>query len=228
MPVYQLAEKILFPNPELSEPDGLLAIGGDLSPQRLIEAYSLGIFPWYSEGQPILWWSPNPRMVLLPDEFIRHKNLGKTVVSGKFQVSFDRMFEEVIEKCSSIPRAGQDGDTWITDEMKAAYINLHKIGIAHSVEVSYNNELVGGLYGLSIGGSFFGESMFHTVTNASKVALWHLVDKLLLWEFDMIDVQQETEHLKSLGAIAMDRKEFLHLLNKSVIKESKTGSWNSE
>lgn len=225
MPVYQLNENILFPNPELSEPDGLLAIGGDLSPKRLIEAYSLGIFPWYSEGQPILWWSPNPRMVLLPNKFIRHKNLGKTVSSGKFQISFDLMFEDVIEHCSSIPRSGQDGDTWITDEMKAAYIELHKIGIAHSVEVSYNNKLVGGLYGLSIGGSFFGESMFHSITDASKVALWHLVDRLLAWKFDIIDVQQETEHLKSLGAVAMDRKEFLHLLNSSVNKKSKIGSW---
>ena len=226
MPVYQLTDKILFPNPNLAEPDGLLAIDGDLSTKRLIEAYSLGIFPWYSEGQPILWWSPNPRMVLLPNNFIRHKNLDRTINSGKFQVSFDRLFEQVIEQCSSVPRPGQDGDTWITKEMKTAYIELHKIGIAHSVEISYRNKLVGGLYGLSIGKSFFGESMFHTVTDASKVALWHLVDRLLMWKFDMIDVQQETNHLKSLGAKSMDRKEFLHLLNSSVNKKGKIGSWD--
>lgn len=226
MHIYQLSDNNIFPDPAFAKPDGLLAFGGDLSIKRLITAYSLGIFPWYSEEQPILWWSPDPRMVLFPDKFIRHKNLMKTVKSGKFQISFDSMFEEVIEFCSSIPRKGQDGDTWITAEMKKAYIELHKIGVAHSVEVSYKNKLVGGLYGLSIGSSFFGESMFHQVTDASKVALWHLVDRLLSWNFDLIDVQQETEHLKSMGATSIDRKEFLHLLKSSVNKEGKTGSWN--
>ena len=226
MSVFRLNKDIDFPNPDLAEPDGLLAIGGDLSSHRLIEAYRVGIFPWYSEGDPILWWSPNPRMVLFPNKFIRHKNLAKTVKSSKFQVSFDTMFEQVIELCSSVPREGQYGDTWITEEMKDAYIKMHNMGVAHSVEVSYENKLVGGLYGLSIGSCFFGESMFHTVTDASKVALWHLVDRMLLWNFDMIDVQQETDHLKSLGAISLDRKEFLHLLAGSVNKESKLGSWN--
>ncbi|MAE08484.1 MAG: leucyl/phenylalanyl-tRNA--protein transferase [Bacteroidetes bacterium] len=226
MRIYQLTDNNIFPDPVTAAPDGLLAFGGDLTTTRLITAYSLGIFPWYSEEQPILWWSPNPRMVLFPNKFIRHKNLIKTVKSGKFQISFDSMFEEVIELCSSIPRKGQDGDTWITEEMKKAYIDLHKIGIAHSVEVSYNNKIAGGLYGLSIGGCFFGESMFHLVTDASKVALWHLVDRLLIWKFDLIDVQQETEHLRSMGATSVDRKEFLHLLKNSITKESKTGSWN--
>ncbi len=226
MPIFQLNKNIDFPNPDLAEPDGLLAIGGDLSSHRLIEAYRVGIFPWYSEGDPILWWSPNPRMVLFPDKFIRHKNLAKTVNNSKFKISFDAMFEQVIELCSSVPRKGQYGDTWITDEMKDAYVKLHNMGVAHSVEVSYKNKLVGGLYGLSIGSCFFGESMFHTVTDASKVALWHLVDRMLMWNFDMIDVQQETDHLKSMGAISLDRKEFLHLLNDSVNKKSKLGSWN--
>ncbi len=226
MPIFQLNRNVDFPNPDLAEPDGLLAIGGDLSSHRLIEAYRVGIFPWYSDGDPILWWSPNPRMVLFPNKFIRHKNLAKTVNSSKFKISFDAMFEQVIELCSSVPRKGQYGDTWITDEMKDAYVKLHNMGVAHSVEVSYKNKLVGGLYGLSIGSCFFGESMFHTVTDASKVALWHLVDRMLMWNFDMIDVQQETDHLKSMGAISLDRKEFLHLLNDSVNKKSKLGSWN--
>jgi len=226
MPVFQLDTDVIFPNPAFAEPDGLLAIGGDLSSERLIEAYRVGVFPWYSEGEPILWWSPNPRMVLFPDRFIVHKNLAKTVRSNKFQISFDTMFEQVIELCSSVPRNGHFGDTWITEEMKLAYGKLHKLGIVHSVEVSYNNRLVGGLYGVSIGGCFFGESMFHTVTDASKVALWHLVERVKEWNFDMIDVQQETEHLKSLGAVSIDRKEFLLLLTDSVTKIRKIGSWN--
>jgi leucyl/phenylalanyl-tRNA--protein transferase len=226
MPVFKLNRDIVFPDPELSEPDGLLAVGGDLSSERLLEAYRVGIFPWYSEGEPILWWSPNPRMVLFPDRFLKHKNLAKTVRSNKFQVSFDTMFEQVIEFCSSVSRDGHFGDTWITEEMKLAYTKLHKIGAAHSVEVSYQNNLVGGLYGVSIGGCFFGESMFHTVSDASKVALWYLVERVKEWDFDMIDVQQETEHLKSLGAVSIDRKEFLHLLTYSVTKNGKIGSWN--
>ena len=227
MPVYRLNDSHIFPDPALGEPDGLLAIGGDLSSGRLIEAYRNGIFPWYSEGQPILWWSPDPRMILFPKDFIKHKNLRKTINSNKFVISFDQMFEQVIEQCSSIPRKGQDGDTWITKNMKNAYISLYKSGVAHSVEVTYEDKLVGGLYGLSIGKCFFGESMFHKVNDASKVALWHLVNKLEAWEFNIIDVQQETDHLKSMGAIAIDRKEFLHLLHISVNKESVIGNWNT-
>jgi leucyl/phenylalanyl-tRNA---protein transferase len=226
MPVYQLTDKIIFPNPEFAEAEGLLAIGGDLSSRRLIEAYSRGIFPWYSDGQPILWWSPDPRMVLFPDDFKRHKTLRKEVYGKKFGVTFDNLFSAVIDKCACVPKPGQDGDTWITRSMKQAYIELFKQGIAHSVEVYNNDILVGGLYGLSLGGTFFGESMFHTVPNASKVALWHLVDKLKSWNFDMIDAQQETDHLKSLGANEINRKEFLHLLSVSIKKESKIGSWN--
>ena len=225
MPIFKLNNDIVFPNPNLAEPDGLLAVGGDLTPERLIEAYRVGIFPWFSEGEPILWWSPDPRMVLFPENFKRHKNLSKTVKSNVFTVKFDLEFEKVIELCSSVNREGQF-DTWITDQMKDAYINLHRLGIAHSVEVSVDNELVGGLYGLSIGSCFFGESMFHTVTDASKVALWHLVDRMILWDFDMIDVQQETRHLRSLGATAVNRKDFLHLLNNSVNKKGKIGSWD--
>ena len=226
MPIYQLNDNIVFPNPELAEPDGLLAIGGDLSPLRIIEAYSNGIFPWFNEETPILWWSPDPRMVLFPDKFRRHNSLKKTIKSGVFTISFDKQFEDVIRKCGSVPRYDQEGETWITESIISAYLELHKLGIAHSVEVHQNNILVGGLYGLSLGKCFFGESMFHTVTDASKVALWYLVDKLTSWKFDMIDVQQETNHLKSMGATGINRKEFLHLLSISLEKESIIGNWN--
>jgi len=225
MPVYQLNDNYTFPNPELAGKDGLLAFGGDLSSDRIIEAYTHGIFPWYSEGQPILWWSPDPRMILFPADFRRHKSLIKVVSLNKFDVTFDTKFSQVIQSCASVPRPGQDGETWITDEMIDAYKALHNLGIAHSVEVHYNDELVGGLYGLSIGRCFFGESMFHKVTDASKVALWFLVEKLSKWNFDIIDVQQETDHLRSMGAISMKRKEFLHLLNMSMKKDSKIGNW---
>ena len=226
MPVYQLSDRYVFPNPDMAEPDGLLAIGGDLNPLRLIEAYSNGIFPWYNDGQPILWWSPDPRMVLFPKDFRRHKSLKKVIESGIFKVSFDRMFEKVIEQCGNVPRMDQEGETWITDDMKQAYTELHNMGIAHSVEVYHQGNLAGGLYGLSLGRTFFGESMFHSVKDASKVALWHLVDRLSELKFDIVDVQQETNHLKSLGADSINRKEFLHLLSLSLKKEGIIGSWD--
>ncbi len=226
MPIYKLPVEHIFPNPNFAGPDGLVAIGGDLNPLRIIEAYSQGIFPWYNKGEPILWWSPNPRMVLFPTNFRRHKSLKKVVDSGIFKVSFDRLFSEVISSCATVSRDDMVGDTWITDEMKHAYLQLHSMGIAHSVEVYYMDKLVGGLYGLSIGGCFFGESMFHHKTDASKVALWHLVDRLIENNFDIIDVQQETSHLKSLGATSIYRKEFLHLLSISIKKESSIGSWD--
>ena len=226
MPIYQLSDSYIFPNPAMAEPDGLLAVGGDLNPLRLIEAYSNGIFPWYSDDQPILWWSPDPRMVLFPDDFRRHKSLKKVIESGIFKVSFYRMFEKVIELCCKVPREEQEGETWIIDDMKQAYTELHYMGIAHSVEVYQQGNLVGGLYGLSLGKTFFGESMFHTVTDASKVALWYLVDRLSELEFDVIDVQQETNHLKTLGATSINRKEFLHLLSISLQKEGIIGSWD--
>ncbi|RLD45610.1 MAG: leucyl/phenylalanyl-tRNA--protein transferase [Bacteroidetes bacterium] len=224
MPIYQLPEEPLFPNPEMAEEDGLLAVGGDLSPERLLNAYSQGIFPWYSEGQPLLWWSPDPRMLLFPKDFKRSKSLSRTVQSDKFQIKFDRNFEEVINHCSKISRKGQPG-TWITEEMKNAYINLHQLGFAHSVETYLDEKLLGGLYGISLGGAFFGESMFHLVTDASKVALWNLVDRALEWNFDFIDVQQDTEHLRSLGAVNVDRKKFLILLSESLKKETRKGNW---
>jgi len=215
MPVFQLSEEIVFPNPELAEPNGLLAVGGDLSAERLMTAYTHGIFPWYSQGQPVLWWSPDPRMVLFPGAFKRHKNLRRLVQSGKFSVTFDADFERVIQACSKVERKGQEG-TWITPAMQQAYIRLHERGFAHSVECRLEGKLVGGLYGVALGKVFFGESMFHTVTGASKVALWHLVDLLLENDFKLIDAQQDTPHLRSLGARTIPRGEFLKLLEKYI------------
>jgi leucyl/phenylalanyl-tRNA--protein transferase len=211
MPVYQLSDAFVFPDPALTEPDGLLAVGGDLHPERLIQAYANGIFPWYAEDNPILWWSPDPRMVLIPKEFKRYKSLKQVVRNGGFNVSFDAAFPEVIEACRSTKRQGQEG-TWITTEMKEAYIRLFELGVAHSVEVKKEGKLVGGLYGLMLGKVFFGESMFHRQSNASKVALWHLVDRLEDMGVELIDAQQDTSHLQRMGGRLMERKTFLTLL----------------
>jgi len=215
MPVFHISHDTAFPRPELAEPDGLLAIGGDLSPQRLIKAYTSGVFPWYNEGDPIMWWSPDPRLVLFPQEFRRHKNLRRLVHSGKFRVTIDVDFAGVIEACSIVERKEQEG-TWITKEMQKAYIRLFGLGYAHSVECWLDDELAGGLYGIALGKIFFGESMFHHVTDASKVALWHLVDYLQKNNFKLIDVQQDTPHLRSLGARLMPRQEFLKLLQDNI------------
>jgi leucyl/phenylalanyl-tRNA--protein transferase len=225
MPVYRLPDEIVFPDPGLAEDNGLLAVGGDLKPGRLVHAYANGIFPWYSEGEPVLWWSPNPRMILFPKEFKRHKNLRRTVNKAVFNITFDRAFRQVIGQCAAV-RKNDNSGTWITRDMEMAYIKLHELGLAHSVEAWQNGSLVGGLYGVSLGGTFFGESMFHLVTDASKVALWHLTDRLLLWNFDMIDAQQETPHLSSLGAKPVERKKFLHLLKESLKKPTRRGSWS--
>ncbi len=215
MPVFQLSNEPVFPRPDLAEPDGLLAVGGDLSPPRILQAYAAGIFPWYSEGSPILWWSPDPRMVLFPQEFKRHKNLWRLVRSGKFRVTMDADFSAVISACSKAERKGQEG-TWITKEMQKAYIRLFDLGFAHSVECRLAGKLVGGLYGIALGKIFFGESMFHHVADASKVALWYLVDYLLENDFKLIDAQQDTPHLRSLGARLMPREEFLKILKENI------------
>ncbi len=211
MPVYQLTDAFVFPDPAMAEPDGLLAVGGDLHPARLVQAYIHGIFPWYNEGFPILWWSPNPRMVLVPGEFKRTKSLRQVVRNGGFKASFDMAFPQVIEACSTVKRDGQQG-TWITHEMSEAYIRMFELGIAHSVEVLKNGRLVGGLYGLLLGKVFFGESMFHLESNASKVALWYLVDRLLEMGVSLIDAQQDTPHMRRMGGRLMERKTFLTLL----------------
>lgn len=226
MPVYELIQEHIFPDPEEAEADGLLAIGGDLDVNRLLLAYASGIFPWYSEGQPILWWSPDPRTVLFLNHFKRTKNLQRLINKNYFDVMFDHDFKSVITSCSKAPRKGQHG-TWITNEMIKAYTQLHVLGYCHSVETYLKGKLVGGLYGVSLGGVFFGESMFHVETDASKVALWYLVDRLAEWNFDFIDVQQDTAHLKRMGAENIDRRKFLNLLNISLRKKTKFGNWGN-
>jgi leucyl/phenylalanyl-tRNA--protein transferase len=224
MPIYRLVEELVFPPPEYADPSGLLAVGGDLSSERLLEAYRVGIFPWYSEEQPILWWSPDPRLILNLDEFRISRSLRKTLDKKIFQVSFDRVFEDVIQACASVTRRGQKG-TWITDEMEEAYVRLHGLGYAHSVETWFEDRLVGGLYGVSLGRAFFGESMFHFKTDASKVALAKLVQHLKQWEFHFIDAQMTTEHLVRLGAREAPRRVFLKRLQSALRFPTKRGKW---
>ncbi|HHH13116.1 MAG TPA: leucyl/phenylalanyl-tRNA--protein transferase [Thiolapillus brandeum] len=201
-----------FPDPATAEtePDGLLAVGGDLSPARLVNAYRQGIFPWYSAGQPILWWSPDPRMVLFPERLHVSRSLRRTLRRGTFEVTFDRDFGAVIRACAA-PREGQGG-TWITPEMIDAYETLHRLGLAHSVEAWHRGELAGGLYGVALGRLFFGESMFSAVSDASKVAFVQLVRTLQALGCPMIDCQVHTDHLESLGAELVPRRHFLQLL----------------
>ncbi len=187
-------------------PNGLLAAGGDLSPERLLRAYRAGIFPWFSDGEPILWWSPDPRMVLFPSELQIARSLAKTLRKGDFEVRADSAFEQVIQACSE-PRPRQRG-TWITAAMQSAYTRLHRLGVAHSVETWRGGELIGGLYGVALGRMFYGESMFSRATDASKIALVHLVHQLRRWEFGLIDCQMNTPLLSSFGAREIPRAEF--------------------
>jgi len=191
----------------LRQPNGLLAAGGDLSPERLIDAYSHGIFPWFNEDEPILWWSPSPRMVLFPNELKVSRSLKKTLRNRAYEVRLDSAFTQVMQACAQ-PRKDQGG-TWISPAMIAAYTQLHGLGIAHSVETWIDGELVGGLYGIALGRMFYGESMFSTVTDASKIAFVHLVWQLKRWNFGMIDCQMKTSHLSSLGAREIPRADFL-------------------
>jgi len=215
MAVYLLDDELSFPHPELSNSDGLLAVGGDLSVERLLLAYQNGIFPWFEDDKEILWWSPDPRLVLFLDDFKVSKSLRRIINSDKFQVKFNSQFSNVVEACASAKRNDEYG-TWITDNMKKAYLDLHKEGYAHSVEVYENDKLVGGLYGLTIGKVFCGESMFHTVSNASKVALFYLVESLKSKKFHFIDAQTPTDHLKSMGAVELSRSRYLKQLRKGV------------
>jgi leucyl/phenylalanyl-tRNA--protein transferase len=222
-----LKTDLCFPDVEESTEEGIVAVGGDLSVERLILAYSKGIFPWYSSDKsPILWWSPDPRFVLFPENLIVSKSMRPYFNQNKFKVTWDQNFEDVIKNCQKIDREDQPG-TWITSKMLAAYIQLHKKGYAHSVEVWLENELVGGLYGISLGKVFFGESMFAKVSNASKFGFISLVNQLKQKGFLLIDCQQETKHLESLGANAIKRKDFIDILNDNNIEETYIGSWEN-
>jgi leucyl/phenylalanyl-tRNA--protein transferase len=225
MPVYRLPEAVLFPPVDHAVKSGLLAVGGDLSPERLLAAYREGIFPWYGDGEPILWWSPDPRFVLFPDELRVSRSMRQFLKKGLVRFMFDRAFREVVAACGR-PRPGQPG-TWITPEMREAYGALHDLGYAHSVEVWQGKELVGGLYGVSLGRAFFGESMFSAIPNASKAALITLVECLRERGFDLIDCQVETAHLAGLGARMIPRREFLALLKESLRQETLRGNWEA-
>ena len=224
MPVEISRRSFEFPDLDEADESGLLAVGGDLSVDRLKLAYSKGIFPWYERGMPILWWSPDPRMVLFPDKMIISHSLKQSIKKRQFTVTIDTAFEKVIKNCAKTPRKGERG-TWITREMQHAYIDLHEAGFAHSAEAWLDGELVGGLYGVAIGKAYFGESMFHHVTNASKVAFYHLVEKLSIWDFKIIDAQVYTNHLESLGGEMIPRSQYLQILEGALKVEDVTGSW---
>jgi leucyl/phenylalanyl-tRNA--protein transferase len=223
MPIFRLREKGDFPPAQRAGRDGLLAVGGDLSPQRLLRAYGRGIFPWYSEGEPILWWSPTPRFVLFPAEFHCGATLRKVLRRGDFSFSFDRAFAEVIQACA-LPRRGQPG-TWITPDMLAAYVVLHRLGYAHSLEAWRGGRLAGGLYGISLGRCFFAESMFHFENGASKAALAVLTKALLNMDFTFIDCQVPTPHLAAWGARSIPRRRYLQLLSTGLRWRTLRGDW---
>ena len=215
----------LFPLARDASEEGLLAHGGDLNPNRILKAYREGIFPWYSDGDPILWWSPNPRLLLFPQEFKTNKSFRRVLRNKGFEVKFDRNFEAVIGYCGEVPRADQEG-TWLTQEMKEAYIELHDMGFAHSVETYYEGKLVGGLYGLALGGAFFGESMFSLMSDASRVSLYALSDICVKKSYDFIDCQVETAHLVKWGAKLIERNDFLDRLEMTLEKDTDFGSWS--
>lgn len=224
MPVFRLDERPLFPPVELAE-DGLLAVGGDLSAERLVVAYSSGIFPWYDEGQPILWHSPDPRMVLRAGTLRVSRSLQKTLRQRPYRLTLDTAFRSVVDSCAAIRRVGQRG-TWITTEMKNAYEELHRRGLAHSAEAWRGEELVGGLYGVSLGGAFFGESMFARAPDASKVAFVALVEQLAQWGIALIDCQVYTEHLARFGAEEWPRSRYLRELRRALHRPTRQGRWS--
>ncbi len=214
----------MFPPPELAREDGLLAVGGDLSPERLLLAYQMGIFPWYAENDPVLWWSPVPRLIMEPAEFHPAKRLSRELRKGIFQFSFDEDFRAVIKACAT-SRTGRGEPTWINQKMIEAYCHLHKLGFAHSLECRQNKKLVGGLYGVAIGGVFCGESMFSKVSNSSKAALAILTRHLQKWHFDFIDCQMCTSHLISLGAHEVNGPYFFNRLQDAILKPEHSSPW---
>lgn len=214
MPIYRLPELYLFPDPEEAE-DGIVAIGGDLASGRLLEAYRNGIFPWYNREDPIIWWSPDPRCVLFPEELKVSKSMKQLLKRKAYRVTFNQAFAAVIRQCAEV-RYKDRSDTWLNEDMIASYTELHRIGVAHSVEVWEGEELCGGLYGLALGKCFFGESMFHTRSNASKYGFITLVEKLRQLDFALIDCQVYNPHLESLGAVEIPREIFISLLKRNV------------
>jgi len=224
MPIYHITDDLVFPHPSLAE-DGIIGIGGDLCPERLILAYSNGIFPWpHDEESPIIWASPDPRLVLFPEKYNPSKRLLRTIRQNKFKVVFDKNFEHVIRYCRRIERPRQGG-TWITNDIVNAFIEMHRLGFAHSIEAYAGDKLVGGLYGLSLGGAFFGESMFHLVNDAAKVAFYFLVQRAKEWDLDFIDAQVKTSHLVNWGAEEISRDHFLDILQETLQKKTRRGTW---
>jgi len=226
MPVFKLDERLEFPPADLAD-DGLLAVGGDLSPERLVLAYSRGIFPWYEDGLPILWHSPDPRMVLEADKLRIQSSLRKTMRKRPYRLTLDTAFPAVIEACAQAPRPGQDG-TWITSEMRDAYIRLFRLGLAHSAEAWRGDELVGGLYGVSLGAIFFGESMFARAPDASKIAFVTLVSELRRRGIELIDCQVYTDHLARFGAVEWPRVRYLRALDRLLRRPTHRGRWRYE
>ena len=226
MPVYWLSEKkIYFPPAYMANEDGILAIGGDLTEERLLLAYQKGIFPWFNPDDPIIWWSPDPRFVLFPSELKVSKSMRPYFNQQKFQVTVDQDFEKVMRSCQTQRRERQSGGTWITESMVNGYVQLHQSGYAHSIEVWDKSELVGGLYGIGLGKIFYGESMFTKKNNASKFGFITLVQKLATLGYMLIDCQQETKHLTSLGGRSIPRKEFLKMLEQNLKEKTEVGNW---
>ncbi len=227
MPIFQLTEEILFPHPNLAEENGLLAIGGDLSPERLVAAYKAGIFPWFSDNDPILWWFTSPRLVIYPEEFKIPKRLLRYMKKPLFQITMDKAFEQVISNCAETRISKQEG-TWVTDDMQEAYSTLHKLGYAHSVECWLGDQLAGGLYGVALGHVFFGESMFSTQSNGSKIALASLVAHLKKRDYQLIDCQMTTDHLLQFGAREISGKAFQKHLTSFITSTLPDGVWHDD
>jgi leucyl/phenylalanyl-tRNA--protein transferase len=222
--IFRIPEAHLFPDPSYADPSGLLGVGGDLDPERLLLAYRQGIFPWY-EGGPVLWWSPDPRTVLWTDDLVVQRSLAKRIRQRPYRITLDRAFDEVLEQCARVPRPGQRG-TWITPEMRAAYAQLHALGHAHSVEAWEGDELVGGLYGVAVGRLFAGESMFALRPDASKIAFVHLVRQLRTWGFPLVDCQVHTAHLERFGALEVPRSEYLAACRALATEPGRIGPWS--
>jgi leucyl/phenylalanyl-tRNA--protein transferase len=227
VPIHRLGREVVFPDPARAEPDGLLAVGGDLSPERLLAAYARGIFPWFDERSPILWWSPDPRLVLDAEDLHVSRSLARTLRRGTYRVTADDAFERVIRRCAERARPGQRG-TWITPEMEEAYVRLHRLGFAHAFAAWEGDALAGGLYGVSLGAAFFGESMFADRRDASKVALARAVEWLRGRGISLVDCQVRTEHLVSLGAREVPRRAFLARLRRALDVPTLRGRWSIE